>query len=112
MLGAGLDAGGDGLEIEEGAAATGAGDVIRLEAATAGGLQDIIGEAERQSGAAFAADEDGVAYTVGQERADDDASLEQGYIGQQGDGFEIDAILEQDWIIASEPLEFGGEQAE
>ena len=58
------------LEIEQGAAAAWAGDVVGLEDAGAGGLQDVVGEPQRLAGCRFATDEDRIADAVTQQRAD------------------------------------------
>ncbi len=66
----GFDARGDGLQIEQRAAATRARDVIGLERAAAGRLQNVVGEPQRLPAARFAADENGVADAVREQRAD------------------------------------------
>ena len=78
-----LDARGGGLQIEERAAAGGAGDVIGLEDAGAGRLEDVVGEAQRLAGRGFALDEDGVADAVAEQRADVGRGVEQGGRGNR-----------------------------
>ena len=68
--GRGFDARGGGLQIEERAPAARAGDVIGLENARAGGLQDVVGQAQRLPGRFFALHENGVADAVAEQRAD------------------------------------------
>ena len=104
MLGAGLDAAGDGLQVEEGATAGGAGHVIGLERAAARGLQDVVSQPQGLARARFAADQDGVADAVGQQRADDGRGAEQGDLRLQRRGFEAQAILQQDGIGPAQPL--------
>jgi hypothetical protein len=59
-----------GLEIEERAAAARAGDVVGLEDAHAGGLQNVVADAQRLAGRVFAVHNDGVANAIAQQRAD------------------------------------------
>ena len=112
MLRARLDARGDGLQIEQRPPAARARDVIGLEAAATGGLQNIISQPQRLSAARFAANQNRIANAVRQQRADDDGRAEQGDFRFERHGFKIDAILEQNRIVAAKPLQFRREQAE
>ena len=103
---------GDGLQVEQRAAADWAGDVIGLERAAACRLQNVVGQPQRLAGAGFAAHEDRVANAVRQQRADDDRGAEQGDLGfAAARGSKPQAILEQDWIVPAQPLQLRGQQA-
>jgi hypothetical protein len=112
MFGAVFDAGGDRLEVKEGAAAAGAGHVVGLEAPAAGGLEDIEGQAQALSRPGFFTDEDGVADAVGEQGSEDDGRSEQGGLGVAGCAFGLERIFEEDWVGAAEFSKAGGEEAE
>ena len=110
MIGARLDARGDGLEIEKGAPTGRAGDVVSLENARPGGLQDIVGQAHRLSRRGFALHEDRVADAVAEQCADVRRGGEEcgKKIGLRSGG-RCERVLEENWM----PLvDAGGEQAE
>lgn len=60
----GADFLGGGLEVEKGATAGRAGDVIGLEDARAGGLENVVGKAEGLAGSGFSTHKDGIADAV------------------------------------------------
>ena len=131
-----LDEGGDGLEVEERAAAARAGDVVRLERTATGGLEDVECEPEALAGSALASDEDGVADAVGEEGTDVHRGPEQGDAGLQwfvaadvrrgiGVGrrrglrlvtsaatLKAEAVLQQDRVLPAKLLELADEQTE
>ena len=129
-----LDAGGDGLEVEECAAAARAGHVVGLERTATGGLEDVEGETETLARAAFAAHEDGVADAVGEEGTDVHRGAEQGDAGFQwfvaadvrrrivgarevrlvtsAATLKAEAILQQNRILPAKLLELADKQTE
>ena len=81
MGGGRLDAGGRALQVEEGAPAAWAGDIVGLEDSCPGGLKDVVGEPKRLPGSEgslsqgalshhVALHEDGIADAVAEQRAD------------------------------------------
>ena len=107
MLRAGLNSCGYGLQVEEGPPARRAGHEIGLETSAAGSLQNIILQQQALARAGFAAHQDRVADAVSQQGADDDCGAQEGNLRLQWHGFEREAVLEQDRIVAAEPLQFG-----
>ena len=92
------------LQIEQGAAAGGAGDVVGLEDAVADGLEDVEGEPNAGAGAGLAADEDGVADAVAEERADVAGGAEHGVedVGFRAAVGGVKVVLEQDGMAGRE----------
>ena len=58
------------LEVEERATTAWAGDVVGFKNTGAGGLEDVISQAQRLTGCRFTTDEYGVADTVAEQRSD------------------------------------------
>lgn len=58
------------LQIEERAPTARAGDVVGLEDADAGGLQDVVADAQRLAGGGLALDDDGIADAIAEQGAD------------------------------------------
>ena len=112
VLGAGLDARGDGLEVEERAPAARAGHVVGLEAAATGGLEDVVGEAQAHAGTTLATHENGVTNAIGEEGADVHGGAEEGDFRFEDGRPETQAVLQQDRIAAAEAVELRDEQAE
>src|SRR5690606_17245639 len=77
VSGAGADALGGGLQVEEGASAGGAGDEFGLGDAGAGALEDVVGEFGGANGVGFGFDGDEVAEAVAQEGAGEGGGVEQ-----------------------------------
>ena len=101
VVGRFADFGGGGLQIEEGAAAGGTGDVVGLEDAVADRLQDVEREADAGAGAGLAADEDGVADAVAEQRADVGGGAEHGVedVGLGAGRGRVEGVLEQDGVL-------------
>ena len=112
VLGAGLNAGGHFLQVKQRAAAAWAGDEVGFERATTGGLQNIVGQAQRLAGAALAANQNGVPNTVAQQRADHDGGAEQGDVWLERCVAEAEAVFQQNGTRAAKRLESAGQQAE
>ena len=65
-----FDSRGGFLEIEKGAAAAWAGDIVGFENADTSGLKGVVGYAERLAGSRFALHEHGIADAVAEKGAD------------------------------------------
>ncbi len=112
--GAGFDAGGDGLEVEEGASAGRAGDVVGLEAAAAGSLEDVVGELECGAGGGLTPDQDGVANAVAEEGAEYGGGGDEGvggFLGRDGLAERGEGVFEEDGVFEASASHAGGEQA-
>lgn len=107
---------GGGLEIEKGAAAGRAGDVIGFEDAGACGLQDVVGEAKGLTRGSFSAHEDCIADAIAKEGTDVLGGGEEGFEEIGFAGGRVQGVLEEDgvaWIcLESEHAEGmdGGER--
>ena len=78
MHGRRFDSGRCRLQVEQGATTTGAGDVVGLENAGTGRLQNVVTQAQRLSGGLFALHENRVANSVAKERTDVGGCDEEG----------------------------------
>ena len=77
VSGLGADALGGALEVEEGAAAAGAGDEFGFGDAGAGALEDVVGELGGADEVAFGFDGYDVAEAVAEEAAGEDGGFEE-----------------------------------
>ena len=109
VLSAGLDEGGDFLQIKQCSTTARAGDEVGLERATTGGLQNIVGQAQRLAGATLAANQNGVPNAVAQQRADHDGGAEQGDVRLERCVAEAEAVLQQNGIRAAKCLDPAGQ---
>jgi hypothetical protein len=64
-----FDSGGRSLQIEQGAATTGAGDIVGLENARTSRLQNVVAQTQRLSGRFFALHQNRVANSITKQRA-------------------------------------------
>lgn len=85
------------LEVEQGAAAAWAGDVVGFKDAGAGGLEDVVGEAEGCFGVGFESHEDGIADAIAEQRAEmARAGDESVWAGSER---RCEGVLKQDWVL-------------
>ena len=112
VIGAGLDACGDRLKIEERAAAARAGDVVSLEGSASGGLQNVEGQSQGLSGTGFRAHQDCVTNAIGQQGSQIHSCLQLGCLRAQSLGWCNQPVLEQDGIAAAEGCQADRQQSE
>ena len=96
-----------GLQVEECAAAAGTSDVVGLENAYAGGLQDVVADAQSLPGGVFAIHDRRVANAIAKQRANVGGGGEQ-VLGEVIAASGLQSVFEQDRMTW---LQFGCEQA-
>ncbi len=105
--GGGFDAGGGFLEVEQGAAAAWAGDIVGFKNADACGLEDVVGDAEGLAGGCFSLDENRVADAIAEQGADVGGGVQE-IVDEIGGSGWCEGVLEQDRVFG---IELRGQEA-